>query len=102
VSGEANSFAGAEEIVPLELSAFQLPPFIPVSQRDASLASGLKRETISIVLGGSHKTTFPYPKVRTDGPTYACLKEFENHLLPTGPGKHGIVVVKAMPESLVL
>ena len=79
-----------------------MPPIVQVSARDAALAAGLKRETISTVLGGSHKMMFPYPRIRAEGPTYCCLKESENNLLPESPGKHGIIVVKALPDSLVI
>jgi len=52
-------------------------------------------------MGGSLKTTFPYPRDRAEGPTYACLKETEQDFLPEAPGDHGIILVKALPESLV-
>ena len=56
---------------------------------------------ISHVLGGSQKTTFPYPRDRSEGPPYACLKESENELVPANPGDHGIVLVKSLPDLLV-
>jgi hypothetical protein len=61
----------------------------------------LSRESIAHVLGGSLKTTFPYPRNRGEGPAYCCMKSAENELLPAGPGHHGIIVVKTLPETLV-
>jgi len=45
--------------------------------------------------------TFPYPRNRRHGPTYACLKEAEQEYLPKRPGEHGIILVHSLPESLV-
>jgi hypothetical protein len=86
---------------PLSLAGFKLPPSVPVPDVAADRGRILKREAIAHVLGGSQKTTFPYPRNRNEGPTYACLKESENDLLPANPGEHGIIVVKSIPETLV-
>ena len=62
----------------------------------------IMRDTIALnVLGGSLKTTFPYPRNRDEGPTYACLKESENEFLPKNPEQHGLVLVKSLPDTLV-
>jgi hypothetical protein len=87
--------------VPLSLSAFKLPPPIPVSDIATERGRLLKREAIALVLGGSLKTTFPYPRNRAEGPPYACIKESENDLIPASPGNHGILMVKSLPDALV-
>lgn len=88
-------------VSPISLSGFRLPPPIPIPDAVADRGRILKRESIAHILGGSQKTTFPYPRNRNQGPTYACLKESENDLLPRNPGEHGIIIVKSLPEALV-
>jgi len=87
--------------MPLQLSVFKLPPPVQVPDRALDQGRTLMRDTISNVLGGSLKTTFPYPRNRDEGPTYACLKESENEFLPKNPGEHGLVIVKSLPDTLV-
>ena len=100
-SGQSPSNARASTLVPINLSAFKLPPKYPVPDIPKEEGQMLKREAIAVVLGGSLKTTFPYPRDRSEGPPYACLKESENDYLPRAPGEHGIVIVKELPEALV-
>ena len=88
----------ATQSVPLRLAEFMLGPTEAVSER--AQARRIKREAMARVLGGSLKTTFPYPRNRHEGPTYACLKESEHDYLPKNPGEHAILVVKSLPESL--
>jgi len=87
-------------VSPISLSGFRLPPPISIPDAIADRGRILKRESIAHILGGSQKTTFPYPRNRHQGPTYACLKESENDLLPRNPGEHGIIIVKSLPEAL--
>jgi hypothetical protein len=78
-----------------------LPPAIHIPDRAINEARLFRRDTIALVLGGSLKVTFPYPRNRSDGPMYACVKENEQDFLPKGPGHHGILIVKSLPEALV-
>jgi hypothetical protein len=87
--------------VPLRLSDFKFGPTIAVPEKAFAQGRTLMRDTIANVLGGSLKTTFPYPRNRDEGPTYACLKESENDFLPKNPGQHGLVLVKSLPDTLV-
>jgi len=89
-------------MVPIQISAFTLPPRIQVPELFKTHVQQLTRETIGAVMGGSLKTTFPYPRDRADGPTYACLKETEQEFLPATPGENGIILVKSLPDSLVI
>lgn len=87
--------------MPLRLSDFKFGPTIAVPEKAFAQGRTLMRDTIANVLGGSLKTTFPYPRNRDEGPTYACLKESENDFLPKNPGQHGLVLVKSLPDTLV-
>jgi hypothetical protein len=87
--------------VPLRLAQFKLPPPYRVPDQGNEEGTILKRESISHVLGGSQKTTFAYPRDRNEGPTYACIKETENEMIPKNPGEHGIIIVRALPDHLV-
>ena len=87
--------------MPLRLSAFKFPATIQVPDKALDQGRTLMRDTIATVLGGSLKTTFPYPRNRDEGPTYACLKESENEFLPKNPGEHGLIIVKSLPDTLV-
>jgi len=99
ISGAKPLHVRAEEEVPITVAAFRLPPPFLISTDGA--ARPFRRDTVSFVLGGSQKVTFPYPRNRNDGPPYACLKEAEQELLPVNPGEHGVIIVKSLPESLV-
>lgn len=101
ISGQSPSHASAASLVPIDVSAFKLPPKYHVAEIPKENGQMLKREAIAQVLGGSLKTTFPYPRDRAEGPPYACLKESENDYLPKAPGDNGIVIVKDLPEALV-
>jgi hypothetical protein len=85
--------------VPISVTAFNLPP--PIQPSISEAANPFKRDAIALILGGSLKTTFPYPRDHDDGPTYACLKQVEQEYLPERPGDHGVIMVRSLPESLV-
>ena len=97
-SGTKPSLSRVTQSVPLNLAEFKLGP--PLTVPDKLQARHIKRDAIACALGGSLKTTFPYPRNRNEGPTYACLKESEHDYLPKNPGEHAIVIVKSLPESL--
>jgi hypothetical protein len=98
ISGAKPPITRATEAVPITVAAFRLPT--PYIISTAGATRPFRRDTLSFVLGGSQKTTFPYPRNRQDGPPYACLKEAEQELLPAEPGEHGVIVVKSLPETL--
>ena len=95
-SSKGNDISKGPQKSPLSVGNFQLGPPIAVDEEPH-----LSREAIAHVLGGSLKTTFPYPRNRGEGPAYCCMKSAENGLLPAQPGHHGLMVVKALPETLV-
>ena len=93
-----STFTQAGQSVPINIEQFNLPPKINVPTRAGRL---FRRDAVATTLGGSGKVTFPHPRNRNEGPTYACVKEVENELLPKNPGEHGIILGKELPESLV-
>lgn len=84
----------------MSVAAFKLPP--PIEPNIPESARPFRRDEIAYLLGGSHKMTFPYPRDRSEGGPYACLKEVEQEYLPEKPGEHGIILVHTLPEAMVI